>query len=627
MPGPGVMGVSSGSFYNRFHDYESYNCKRGIWLKDGNAATLTGSNRNQFHNCRIGQFGPQAGGVGANTGIQIDSGGTNKFFGCSVEDLLAQQQYTDLVIDGTTNTKCTSAAHPFTTASIGFTLVVTSGTGWTVQIVTILSVTAGKATCSAALGTLGSTGGVGMTNNGPNAVATAIVVKFLNAIGQGNNDNDFYGYTAEACDRSLQCENLFTNFYGGGSPLAYSNLSVFSAFNATVVYGGSGYTSIPTVTVSGGGNQPGKVLPTVTALVASLPGSPGPVTGFNIAYSDQGSMLTEPPILTISGGGGSGARALCNLNFPRVALGDDASIFPISIPGMIFPAGNLGPANATLQNMWNILAGLYFPLQIADQFLLGGKLDTAHGTGLSQMATFKPPNDNWGYSAIFLTDAVGRGILIADQNFDVIAGTGNAIFLSPTSLTAAVTGATFAGPFEINSSTLKVDYLTPFSPVLTDGTSNLESGAIDLASPAFVTGLLATTNGGTGANYANFAALATAIISSGTGILATVNGGTGANYANFAALAAAVIASGGSVGGVLTGSLPNPGMAATGVTPGTYTSADITIGADGRVVNAANGGGTSGVSATIVTAKLTTLGANGSMTFVNGLLTAQTQAT
>ena len=35
----------------------------------------------------------------------------------------------------------------------------------------------------------------------------------------------------------------------------------------------------------------------------------------------------------------------------------------------------------------------------------------------------------------------------------------------------------------------------------------------------------------------------------------------------------------------------------------------------------------SGLSVTIATAKLTTLGANGSMTFTNGILTAQTAAT
>lgn len=40
-----------------------------------------------------------------------------------------------------------------------------------------------------------------------------------------------------------------------------------------------------------------------------------------------------------------------------------------------------------------------------------------------------------------------------------------------------------------------------------------------------------------------------------------------------------------------------------------------------------NGGSVTGISATIVTAKLTGGGANGSMTFVNGVLTAQVAAT
>jgi hypothetical protein len=45
------------------------------------------------------------------------------------------------------------------------------------------------------------------------------------------------------------------------------------------------------------------------------------------------------------------------------------------------------------------------------------------------------------------------------------------------------------------------------------------------------------------------------------------------------------------------------------------------------VANGGTGTSTAGVSATIVTAKLTALGADGSMTFTNGLLTAQTPAT
>ena len=76
----------------------------------------------------------------------------------------------------------------------------------------------------------------------------------------------------------------------------------------------------------------------------------------------------------------------------------------------------------------------------------------------------------------------------------------------------------------------------------------------------------------------------------------------------------------------------------TGLTPSVATKGAITLAGTLAIANGGTGATTAsdartnlglggGLSVTINTAKLTTLGANGSMTFTNGILTAQTQAT
>jgi len=83
----------------------------------------------------------------------------------------------------------------------------------------------------------------------------------------------------------------------------------------------------------------------------------------------------------------------------------------------------------------------------------------------------------------------------------------------------------------------------------------------------------------------------------------------------------------GTVNGItLTGTVTTAGNLTLG---GALSNVSLTTQVTGILPLANGGTGTSvaGVTATITTAKLTALGANGSMTFTNGLLTAQTAAT
>ncbi len=99
-----------------------------------------------------------------------------------------------------------------------------------------------------------------------------------------------------------------------------------------------------------------------------------------------------------------------------------------------------------------------------------------------------------------------------------------------------------------------------------------------------------------------------------------------------------VAITGGSIGGVgISGSTVNSTpIGATTPSTGNFTtlsaSVPIPITSGGTGANTASGARTnlglgSGISVTITTAKLTVTGTNGSMTFTNGILTSQTQAT
>tara|TARA_R110000868_G_scaffold108057_1_gene295288 strand:- start:306 stop:1199 length:894 start_codon:yes stop_codon:yes gene_type:complete len=162
-------------------------------------------------------------------------------------------------------------------------------------------------------------------------------------------------------------------------------------------------------------------------------------------------------------------------------------------------------------------------------------------------------------------------------------------------------------------------------------TGGIVSVATPTTTPAFT---IAGTSGGipyfsSGTAWASSGVLTASriVLGGGAGAAPTVLGSLGTTTTVLHGNAAGAPTFGAvSLTADVSGTLPiaNGG---TGTTSTTFVNLTANVSGILPIANGGTGTSTAGVSATIVTAKLTALGADGSMTFTNGLLTAQTPAT
>jgi len=115
------------------------------------------------------------GGPALEAGIATTASPTGLTWGVDYSNVGTGPQFTftDMVISGVTNTNFTSAAFPVGKNFIGNVINITSGTGFTVQRVIVVSTSGTTATCNVSLGTLSSTGGNGKLGGALDSISTA----------------------------------------------------------------------------------------------------------------------------------------------------------------------------------------------------------------------------------------------------------------------------------------------------------------------------------------------------------------------------------------------------------------------------------------------------------------------
>jgi FtsP/CotA-like multicopper oxidase with cupredoxin domain len=184
---------------------------------------------------------------------------------------------------------------------------------------------------------------------------------------------------------------------GGGGTGATAALTFGGATvdSLTLTAGGSGYTAAPAVTISGGGGTGATASATITRIVRT------------ITVTNGGAGYTSAPTVSFTGGGGTGATAVATVSAGRVTavtVTNGGSGYT-SAPGVRFTGGggNGARATATITGVVNGLlltnGGAGYSSNPTVGFTGGGG-----GTGATAPATFLP-----GFVASLIMTNAGTG--------------------------------------------------------------------------------------------------------------------------------------------------------------------------------------------------------------------------
>ena len=144
-----------------------------------------------------------------------------------------------------------------------------------------------------------------------------------------------------------------------------------------VTAGGSGYTSAPTVVLTGGGGSGATATATITANAVT-----------SVAVNLNGSGYTSAPIVTFTGGGGTGAAATATITpGTGVALWNAPGVLGINIYGLKVLAGTL-PVIAN--NNWTIRYAIDAVNDAAAAILLPSATTVSVINDIGQVGEFTP---------------------------------------------------------------------------------------------------------------------------------------------------------------------------------------------------------------------------------------------